>query len=133
MNKFKLKSSYKIFFCLLLFTTLSCAVKAQLANTKWKGILKLENDVNVRFDFGKDILAVKNLDEGKLIETMTYKATKSTFTLVKITGQSDCDNSTPGKYKYSIKGNMLSISLVEDACEDRSNAIKSITLTKTKL
>lgn len=133
MNKDKLKNLHKSFFCLLLLTMLSCSIKAQLANTKWKGILKLENDVNVRFDFGKDMLVVKNLDEGKLIETMTYKATKSTFTLLKVSGQSDCDSSTPGKYKYSIKGNVLSISLIEDTCEDRSSAIKNIQLTKTKL
>ena len=133
MNKDKSKNMYKSFFSLLLLTMLSCSASAQLANTKWKGILKLENDVNVRFDFGKEMLVVKNLDEGTLIETMTYKATKSTFTLLKVSGQSDCDNSTPGKYKYTIKGNVLSISLIEDACEDRSSAIKSIQLTKTKL
>lgn len=120
----------KSLFCLLLLTVLSCSLKAQLANTKWKGILKLENDVNVQFGFGKDTLVVRNLDDGSLIETMTYTATKSSFTLTKISGQSDCDGSTPGKYNYAIKGDVLSISLLDDACEDRSAAIKSIQLTK---
>lgn len=116
--------------CLLLLTVLSCSVKAQLANTRWKGVLKLDNDVNVTFDFGKDTLTVANIDDGVLIETMTYTATKTTFTLIKTSGQSDCDNSTPGKYSYGIKDNILSISLIEDACEDRSSVIKNIQLTK---
>lgn len=123
----------KNLFCLLLLTVLSGTVKAQLANTKWKGVLKLENDVNVRFDFGKDTLSVLNLDDGMLIEKMTYTDTKATFTLLKVSGQSDCDNTTPGKYRYAVKDAVLSISLIEDACADRSSAIKSIMLTKTTL
>lgn len=120
----------KSLFCLLLLSAVSFSVKAQLAHTKWKGVLKLDNDVNVTFTFGKANLTVTNIDNGSLIETMTYTATKSKFTLIKTSGQSDCDNSTPGKYNYKIKGNVLSISLLEDACEDRSSAIKNIQLTK---
>lgn len=116
-------------FCLLLLTLLTGSIRAQLANSKWKGVLKLDNTVNVSFDFGKDTLIVLNLDEGEIIETMTFKATNSTFTLTKVSGQSDCDNATPGKYQFVIKENTMTITLIEDACNDRAPYLKDLQLT----
>lgn len=123
----------KVLVCLLLLTVVTGSINAQLSNSKWKGILKFDNDVNVSFDFGKDTLTVVNLDEGVIIETMMYTTTKTGFTLNKISGQSDCDNATPGKYKYEIKDNTLSITLIEDACDDRSPYLKDLKLTKNTL
>jgi hypothetical protein len=117
-------------FCLLLLTVIAGSIKAQLANSKWKGVLKLDNPVNVSFDFGKDTLTVLNLDEGVIIETMNFKATNSTFTLIKVSGQSDCDNATPGKYQYAIKENTMTITLIDDACDDRAPYLKGLQLTK---
>ena len=124
------KSMKKSLFCLVLLTLAAGSIKAQLANTKWKGILKLDDPVNVSFDFGKDTLTVLNLDAGEIIETMTFKATNSTFTLTMVSGQSDCDNSTTGRYSYSINDNTMTITLIEDACEDRGPYLKGLQLTK---
>lgn len=120
----------KIVFCLLLVTLASGSIKAQLANTKWKGILPLDGPVSVSFNFGNDTLIVMNLEQNSTIETMTYKTNNSTLSLVKVSGQSDCDNTSIGKYKYEIKNNELLIILVEDPCDDRAPYIDKLRLVK---
>ncbi len=120
----------KSLFCLLTITLLSGSIKAQLANSKWKGVLKLDDPVNVEFDFGKDTLTVLNLDKNTVLETMIYTATSSTFTLTKISGQSDCESSTIGKYKYQIKDKTLLMTVDEDACNDRAPYLNNLELMK---
>ena len=87
----------KSLFCILTIIFISGSIKAQLAHSKWKGVLKLDDPVNVTFNFAKDTLTVFNLDENTILETMIYTATSSRFTLKKISGQSDCESSTIGK------------------------------------
>ena len=118
---------------ILTITLLSGSIKAQLTNSKWKGVLKLDNPVNVAFDFGKDTLTVFNLDEKTVLETMIYTSTSSKFTLKKIFGQSDCDSSTIGKYKYQIKDNSLLMTVDEDACNDRAPYLNNLQLMKNSL
>lgn len=115
---------------MLLITLVSGSIKAQLANSKWKGVLDLGSPVNVSFEFGKDTLAVMNLDQSSVLETMIYKVTNSTFTLVKVSGQSDCETSTIGKYKYEIKENTLILTTIEDVCEDRGPVLNNLKLVK---
>src|SRR3954454_8897222 len=122
----------KALFCLLTITLISSSIKAQLAHSKWKGVLKLDNPVNVSFNFGKDTLTVFNLDENTILETMIYTSTSSTFTLKKISGQSDCESSTIGKYKYRIKAKSLLMTVVEDACNDRSPYLNNLQLVKDR-
>ncbi|MCW3115261.1 MAG: hypothetical protein JWQ40_4833 [Segetibacter sp.] len=121
----------KSLFCLLLITLVSGSIKAQLANTKWKGTLPLDGPVNVSFNFAKDTLVVMNLDQNSMVESMTFTATNSTFTVMKTSGQSDCVNSTVGKYKYEIKNNGLLITLVEDPCDDRAPFLNNLQLTRS--
>lgn len=123
----------KSLFSLLLLTLVSGSINAQLTNTRWKGILPLEGQVNVSFNFTKDTLVVMNLDQNSTIETMTFTTTNSTLTLIKASGQSNCDNSTVGKYKYEIKNNTLLMTLVEDACDDRAPYLDKLQLSKTSL
>lgn len=96
-------------------------------------MLKLENPVNVAFNFGKDTLTVVNLDENTILETMTYTVTPSAFTLKKISGQSDCESSTIGKYKYQIKDNSLLMTVDEDACNGRAPYLNNLQLMKNTL
>lgn len=123
----------KNFFCLLMITLLSGSINAQLKNTRWKGILKLDNPVNVTFNFGKDTLTVFNLDENTVLETMTYTATPIKFSLKKISGQSDCASSTVGKYKYQIKNKFLTLAVDDDACNDRAPYLDNLQLIKNTL
>lgn len=122
----------KSLFCLLVIILISGSIKAQLAHSKWKGVLKLDNPVNVTFNFGKDTLTVFNLDQNTVLETMTYTATSSTFTLKKISGQSDCESSTIGKYKYRIKAKSLLMTVVADDCNDRAPYLDKLQLIKNK-
>ena len=114
----------------LLITLVSGSLKAQLSNSKWKGVLKLESPVNVTFDFSKDTLTVYNLDQNEVLETMVYSAANSTFSITKISGQSDCSSSTIGKYKFEIKGSELTLVLIEDVCDDRSSVLNNLQLSK---
>ena len=121
----------KVLLCLLSVSLISVAAKAQLSNSNWKGVIKTDNNINVTFDFGKDTLTVKNLDDNSTIEKMIYAMKDSTFTIQKISGQSDCDNSTIGKYLFQVKDNTLTIILVADACNDRSPVLNRLQLRKT--
>ena len=58
-------------------------VHAQLANTKWKGILKIQDDIPTIFDFEKDTLTLTTYANNVLIEDMTYKIADSILTLKK--------------------------------------------------
>ncbi|SHM57596.1 DUF3471 domain-containing protein [Mucilaginibacter sp. OK098] len=113
---------------LILFTAIN--THAQLANTKWKGTLKIEEDVPAFFDFGSDTLKITRFANNAPIENMVYTITDSILTLKKTEGQSDCDNEVRGKYKIGIKGDDLSLKLLSDACEDRSSVLNNINLAK---
>ena len=112
------------FFCTAFITN------AQLQNTRWKAELTIgDNNVNVVFDFGKDSLVVTNADDNSTIETMTCAVTKTTFTLAKVSGQSDC-GSDPATYNYAIKGKELTITKAQDDCYDRYSVIDGKTFTR---
>ena len=113
----------------ILITFLAFNLNAQLTNTKWKGTLNIEQGMDVIFNFRNDTLNVSAVESGEDLETMKYNATDSILTLVKLFGQSQCD-STPGKYKYAIENNELTLSLLSDPCNDRSGAIGTMTLKK---
>ena len=105
------------------------STKAQLANTKWKGTLNVENGMDAVFNFHNDTLDVSSAESGEDIETMSYNTTDSVLTLIKLYGQSQCDT-TAGKYKYAIEDNELTLSLISDECPDRSQAIGTMKLEK---
>ncbi|HWB28491.1 MAG TPA: hypothetical protein VG738_23625 [Chitinophagaceae bacterium] len=120
----------KIFFALLV-TLLAAGAHAQLANTKWKTTLKLDNPLDVVFEFGKDTLNVNAVADGSLVETMVYSVKDSVLTIQKTSGQSDCDGSTIGKYKFEMKdSNTILITLVSDDCTDRSQVLDGETWVK---
>ncbi|MDP9081137.1 MAG: hypothetical protein M3O71_27280 [Bacteroidota bacterium] len=113
---------------IILFTAVN--THAQLANTKWKGTLKIDEDVPTLFDFGKDTLKLTRFANGAGIENMTFTTTDSTLTLKKTEGQSDCNNDVIGKYKFSIRDGKLSLKLISDACNDRSSVLDNTVYTK---
>jgi hypothetical protein len=112
----------KISLLLLSFIT-SAPVIAQLENTRWKSTVTIGEPVNVIFDFKKDTVALYRVADGTLIENMSYIYNNASFTLRKIAGQSDCDNTTPGKYSFKITHDKMFIKLVKDDCYDRSSVI----------
>ena len=116
----------------LLFVMTSTVLSAQLNNTRWKGTLRGDDQQNVIFDFKKDTAVVYNTSDNSVVETMIYSVKDKVLTLNKIDGISDCDNSTPGKYRIVIDKDALYLVLLDDICSDRSNAIDSIKWIKLK-
>ena len=114
----------------LLLVMTSGMVFAQLANSKWKGTLRGENPQDVIFDFRKDTAVVYAVEDNSHVETMTYTVKDMVLSLLKIEGISDCDNSSPGKYRISLAGEVLYLKMVEDNCPDRYEAIDSIKWVK---
>src|SRR6516164_8578244 len=88
---------------------------AQLAKSKWKGTLQLDNPLEVIFDFGKDSLFVYTVADNSALETMTFSDSDKVLIIKKVYGQSDC-NEVEGKYKYEIKNDELLLTLIADDC-----------------
>lgn len=120
----------EIVFVFLAFT--SVTVNAQLKNTKWKGTIQADNNMNVILNYKTDTLNVSNADDGSNIETMTYTVKDSVVTLQKVYGQSNCDGIGKGKYNFDIKNDLLYLKLLSDSCSDRSGALNNSTWMKTK-
>ncbi len=117
----------------LLAAFIAYSSNAQLSNTKWKGSLNVQGgSMDVEFIFSNDTLDVINTSENESLETMKYTTTDSVLTLVKLYGQSQCDT-TPGKYKYVIADNQMTINLISDDCLDRSGAMGAMKLDKEEV
>jgi hypothetical protein len=110
---------------LLLLAFAAVTTNAQLAKTKWKGTLQLDNPVDVIFDFGKDSLSVYTVAENSGLETMTYSAKDAVLSITKAYGQSDCDSQVTGKYKFEIKDDEMSLTLIADDCANRSAVLNN--------
>jgi hypothetical protein len=121
----------KIIFILLATFILKPAF-AQLKNTRWAGAIKGDNPRNTILDFKKDTLILYAASNNEIVETMTYTINGNAFTVKKIAGQSDCDNTTTGKYRFEIKGGKMLIKLISDACDDRSSALDITNWIKVK-
>ena len=119
-----------IFFSVVLL--ISFSANAQLAGTRWKGTIKGDNPRNVIMDFKNSEVIVYTVYDSQMVEKMTYTMDNSSFTLLKTEGQSDCDNNTPGKYKFGIKKDSMFVSLLADVCTDRSSALDATKWIKWK-
>ncbi|MEJ7680364.1 MAG: hypothetical protein WKG06_21420 [Segetibacter sp.] len=119
-----------VFFFIISFA--SFTLNAQLKNTKWKGTIQADNKIDVVFNYRSDTLDVSNIADGSNIETMTYTVKDSILTLQKIYGQSDCDSTGTGKYKFEVKDDLLYITLISDTCDDRSSALNNSKWGKIK-
>lgn len=104
---------------LLLVTTAG----AQLTNTRWKSTLDIDGPVNAIFDFKTNTVSLYTVADSIVIETMSFTTDEATVSVLKLSGQSDCDNATVGKYTYKLKGDTLSLTVVADACDDRADVI----------
>ncbi|MEP7319808.1 MAG: DUF3471 domain-containing protein, partial [Panacibacter sp.] len=96
---------------------------AQLENTKWKSTITIDGPVNVIFHFKKTTVDLYRIADNSLIESMSYTHNDTSFTLKKISGQSDCDDAIPGKYRYVLMPKTLLLKVITDNCGDRSSVI----------
>jgi len=98
---------------------------AQLTNTKWKVTLNIPDPTEVIFDFRTDTVEALAAESSESIETMLYTVKDTVLTLQKITGGSECDDTVIGKYKFEMKDDGMYVTLIDDACDDRSNALNN--------
>lgn len=99
------------------------AASAQLENTRWRNTLNVPDPVDCEFVFKKDTLEAYTVANSQLIEVMSYKLTKDTLRIVKISGTSPCSD-VVGIYKAVLKDNQLTITPIDDACVERSGAFR---------
>ena len=118
-------------FLLFVATLLLNAAFAQLENTRWKATLQINGPLNTLMDFRKDTVLIDTVADSNLIERMTYTSDDTSFTLLKIDGQSDCYKE-PGKYHFAITGDNLLLKLLADECYDRYSVIQNTTWKKWK-
>jgi hypothetical protein len=98
---------------------------AQLTNTKWKVALSIPDSTDVIFDFRTDTVEAITASDSQTLETMVYTVQDTILTLKKITGQSNCDDTVVGKYKFEIKDDEMYVTMIEDNCADRANALNN--------
>jgi hypothetical protein len=106
------------------------SLHAQLANTRWKVTLNLGDQVETVFDFSADSLKVYGATDSTQFETMSYTVKDSVLSLLKAYGQSACSTTSVGKYKFAIKENQLTASLLSDDCDPRSSVLDKTIWTK---
>jgi hypothetical protein len=102
---------------------ISISVNAQLANSKWKGVLVLDSPVDVVFDFKADSLEAIVAADNSSLELMQYSVKDTILTIQKISGQSSCASNNLAKYKFEIKEGTLLLTLIEDDCYDRGSVL----------
>ena len=102
---------------------ISNSANAQLANSKWKGTLQLENPTDVVFDFRTDTLEAVVAEDNSSLELMKYSINDSVLSIQKISGQSECEDSYIAKYKFEINEDGLLLTVIEDTCMDRAGVL----------
>lgn len=118
--------------CFSLFTA-----KAQLANTKWKGTLKLPTQdgtlapFGVTWDFQKDTASIL-YDSGNIPDVMVYWADKDMITFKKVSGSVPCDTAAVLTCSYQIKNDQLFLKQTQDACKVRSQVDASQPFDRVK-
>jgi hypothetical protein len=99
---------------------LTITMKAQLANTKWKGTFQFDRPTDVVLEFKKDTVTAFMADDNSMLETMTYTVNDTSFTIQRVWGQSNCNNDSKGQYHFSIKEGVMYVKIISDDCDGRS-------------
>lgn len=102
---------------------ISFAAKAQLTTQRWEATISIPNPTECFLQFDHDTMKLFTKDmPAAPVESMRFTAASDTLTLVKLDGQSPCDN-TPAVYRATVKDNVLQFASISDACDVRVNAL----------
>ena len=110
-----------IFLALMLFAFAICA-NAQLTGKKFK--LTTEQNGIFYLSFGDGTYELTN-PMGNTAVKGTYKIEGSTLSFADKEGEMACPPEDIGKYKFSLKNNVLKMELIEDNCQGRPNMAAS--------
>jgi hypothetical protein len=122
----------KTFVLLFLLTTTGFVANAQLANTKWTGVLNVPDPLDVVLDFKKDVVDVIMDNNGEAVETMAYTIQGDVLTLRKVSGQSSCDTTSVATLKFAVVADKLSVTPVSDECPLRAGSWTKAAFVKVK-
>jgi hypothetical protein len=117
---------------LFLLTTTGFVANAQLANTKWNGVLNVPDPLDVVLDFKKDVVDVIMDNNGEAVETMAYTIQGDVLTLRKVSGQSSCDTTSVATLKFTVVADKLSVTPVSDECPLRAGSWTKDAFVKVK-
>jgi hypothetical protein len=126
-----------------LFTTLVClsvlTASAQIANSKWKGMIRIPADsvgtlkpFGVTWVFSKDTATVTYDDNVMEPEVMTYQTKGLQIMLKKVSGTVPCNNTDLLTCTYAIKNDQLFLTKVSDDCVPRGHADASQPFDRVK-
>ncbi len=104
---------------LLVFLSVAFACQAQLAQTKWKGIVLAPDARPAILQFGADSLNIFLAEDAAPLEAMSYQLKQDTLLITKLAGRSPCDAKTIGRYLWKMTGNSLQVVPVTDDCAAR--------------
>jgi hypothetical protein len=111
----------KKFLCLFISIATVSLVKAQFANTSWKGSFNIPDPTEMVLQFKSDSLLL-NYPGGSNLETMSYKINNDSMFILKLNGQSPCSYSDTAIYKVKVEDKKLFITSLTDGCPDRVSA-----------
>lgn len=94
---------------------------AQITNTSWSGTFNIPDPAQMVLQFKSDTLLL-GFSNNNVLESMTYKISNDTLSIIKIDGQSPCDFTTPATYKLTMKEKKLFITALNDDCAERVSA-----------
>lgn len=99
-----------------------------LANTSWKAYIGDPLNDTLTWRYATDSLFALSRT-GDALVISRFSAANGNLTIDDVGGTYQCPNQT-GKYKFAITGDMLTITLVEDACEGRASVLNNSKWTK---
>jgi hypothetical protein len=108
---------------LIILVSFVCMSAFAQTPMKWKGSLNLDSPTDVILNFKNGTCEAVRVADSQSIEIMKYTLSDTLLTLQKISGDSDCDSATIGKYKIEKKNINIRITLISDDCSDRSKSI----------
>jgi hypothetical protein len=125
----------------LLLAAIAClsllTANAQLANSKWKGVIKIPaqdgtlQPMGVTWSFQQDTTTI-TYDNGMQSDVMIFKDDKTTVSFRKLTGGVPCDTTALLTCSYQIKNDQLFLKMIQDACAARSHADASAPFDRMK-
>ena len=113
-----------LLFLLLSVTAAAVGSRAEaqsLVNTNWKAYVAEPIYDTIVWHIRTDSSFV-TITNGTVVVRSTITVVKDTLSVSDFDGQYSCPNTT-GKYRFSLEGDMLHFTLVEDPCEGRAAAI----------
>ena len=122
---------------LLLLISIFClsqiTAKAQLQNTKWRGIANMAVPTDVLLVFDKDSTAEAfMMPDSVSLAVMIFKVTGDTVSLRKISGTIPCDDTTTGTFKFEIINDKLNMHVIADDCMARAHSLDGTTYDRVK-